>query len=136
VIRNQALKHFVLEFGLANLHQGRTTTLPALLTEAEKKFGRCTRRELLDALYNLQPEDIEYQQLIRGNRGLLHPIRFQRNSVHWEKFFDAEFCIRVLPEGRDRAQRLTQQLSAERAPREQLTNSNYATPLKVRHNAA
>jgi hypothetical protein len=137
VIRHQVLKHFVLEFGLANLHQSRTTTLPALLTEAEKKFGGCTRRELLDALYSLRPEDIECQQLIPGNRGLLHPIRFERNSVHWEQFFEAEFCIRVLPEGRDRAQRLSQQLNYDRSQHESpTTGSSYATKLKVHHNAA
>ena len=131
MIRNQALQQFVLEFGLANLHQGRTTTLPALLTEAEQKCGHCTRRQLLDVLYDLGPEDIEYQQFIRGNRGVLHPIRFERNSVHWEKFFESEFSIRVLPQGRDRALHPGQQ-QRESAT----TGSSYGTALKVRHNAA
>lgn len=131
MIRNQALKQFILEFGLANLHQGRTTTLPALLNEAEKKCGQCTRRQLLDVLYDLRPEDIEYQQMISGNRGLLHPVRFERNSVHWERFFDSEFSIRVLPQGRDLAMHPNQQ------PRESpATGSSYATQLKVHHNAA
>jgi hypothetical protein len=131
VIRNLAIKQFVLEFGLANLHQGRTTTLPALLTEAEQKCGHCTRRQLLDALYDLGPEDIEYQQLVSGNRGLLHPVRFERNSVHWERFFDSEFSIRVLPQGRDRALQPGQQ---KREP--ETTTSGYAPKLKVHHNAA
>jgi len=131
VIRNLAIKQFVLEFGLANLHQGRTTTLPALLTEAEKKCGHCTRRELLDVLYDLRPEDIEYQQMVSGNRGLLHPVRFERNSVHWEKFFESEFSIRVLPQGRDLALHPNQQ------PREApTTGSTYTPKLKVHHNAA
>lgn len=135
MIPSHTLKQFVLEYGLANLHQGRTTTFPALLTEAEKKCGRCTRRELLDVLYDLRPEDVEYQQLISGNRGQLHPIRFERNSVHWEKFFDSEFSIRVLPQGRDRA--LHQQLNDNRAQRESPSaNSGYAIGLKVRHTAA
>jgi hypothetical protein len=132
VIRNLALKQFVLEFGLANHHQGRTTTLPTLLNEAVTKCGRCTRRELLDALYDLRPQDVEYQQFIRGNRGLVHPIRFERNSVHWEEFFDAEFCIQVLPEGRDRALNLSQQLKDDRPQPE----PTYAPKLKVHHNAA
>ncbi len=131
MIRDQALRQFILEFGLANLHQGRTTTLPALLTEAEKKCGHCTRRELLDVLYNLRPEDIEYQQMISGNRGLLRPVRFERNSVHWEKFFESEFSIRVLPQGRELALHPNQQ------PRESsTTGSSFATKLKVHHNAA
>jgi len=131
VIRNQALKQFILEFGLANLHQGRTTTLPALLIEAEQKFGQCTRRQLLDVLYDLGPDYIEYQQFIRGNRGVLHPVRFERSSVHWEKFFDAEFSIRVLPQGRDRALHRSQQQRESAS-----TTSGYTTALKVHHNAA
>jgi hypothetical protein len=131
VIRNLAIKQFVLEFGLANLHQGRTTNLPALLTEAQQKCGHCTRRELLDVLYDLRPEDVEYQQFIRGNRGVLQPIRFERNSVHWEQFFESEFSIRVLPQGRELALHPNQQ------PREsETTSSSYATALKVRHTAA
>jgi hypothetical protein len=131
VIPSHSLKQFVLEYGLANLHQGRTTTLPALLTEAERKYGRCTRRELLDVLYDLRPEDVEYQQLISGNRGQLHPIRFERNSVHWEKFFDSEFSIRVLPQGRELALHPDQQLGESPS-----TKSCYAIGLKVRHTAA
>ena len=98
---------------------------------SRKKYGHCTRRELLDVLYNLRPEDIEYQQMISGNRGQLHPIRFERNSVHWEKFFESEFSIRVLPQGRELALHPDQQ--SDESPS---TKSGYAIGLKVRHTAA
>lgn len=137
MIPNETITHFVLQYGLAGFAQGQRTTLPTLLTEAEKHCGGCTRRELLDALYALRPADVEYQQLISGNRGMLHPIRFERNSVHWEKFFDAEFCIRVLPEGRTRFQRLNQQLRDERPSREAPpADSRYGERLKAAHTTA
>jgi pyrimidine deaminase RibD-like protein len=120
MIRSEILEHFLLGYSLAvpNNGLGRPTNIAQLEVAATEKCGDCNG-EILDALYNLNPEHAElrkYAAVVGG--GVQSPNSFEqvRNTPHWQDFIThGSFNIKVLPPGRIRFQRLDEQLQQAKA---------------------
>jgi len=114
MIRSDILERFLLEYGLAipNNGLGRPTTIAQLEVAANEKCGDCDR-ELLDALYNLQPDYAELRKYVAVGGGFQGVVSFERvrNTPQWQDFFTrGSFIIKVLPPGRIRFQKLDEEL--------------------------
>jgi pyrimidine deaminase RibD-like protein len=120
MIRSDILEHFLLGHGLAvpNNGLGRPMNIAQLEVAATEKCSDCNG-EILDALYNLNPEHAElrkYAAVVGG--GVQSPNSFEqvRNTPHWQDFFThGSFNIKVLPPGRIRFQKLDEQLQQAKA---------------------
>jgi pyrimidine deaminase RibD-like protein len=109
VLPSEKLERFILGFGLEISADGagRPTTLPDLLVAAQQKCGDCKMEELVDALYNLGDEHVELLKFLPNGR----PARFSRhrNRPQWRLFFNGSFNIKVLPKGRVRFEKLSEE---------------------------
>jgi pyrimidine deaminase RibD-like protein len=119
MIRSEILEHFLLGFGLAipNNDLGRPTNIAQLGVAANDKCGDCDS-ELLDALYNLQPQHAELRKYVAVEGGLQSPVSFDRvrHTANWKDFFThASFNVKVLPAGRIRFQKLDEELQKLKA---------------------
>jgi diguanylate cyclase (GGDEF)-like protein len=118
VIRSEKLECFLLGYGLdlPNNGLGRPMTLGQLHLDAKKQYEDCEDGELLDALYNLQPNYAELKRYVALPGGLHQPVSFERkrNTPQWRNFFTiGSFNLVVLPQGRRRFEALTEELATE-----------------------
>jgi pyrimidine deaminase RibD-like protein len=109
VLPSEKLERFILGFGLELPVNGagRPTTLPDLLLAAREKCGDCRMEELVHALYNLGDEHVELLKFLPN--GLRVRFSKYRNDPRWQAFFRASFNIKVLPKGRVRFEKLSEQ---------------------------
>ncbi len=110
MIRNEELERFILGWALeASDHGlGHPTTITPLWLASQEKCGDCDMDELLDALYNLNPNDAELSKCVGlGTEFQLVSFERRRRTPRWQDFFTiGDFRIKVLPPGRVRYQKL------------------------------
>ena len=112
MIRNELLEHFILAFGLEipDEGRGRPIALTSLWLAAKEKCGDCDLDEVLDALYNLNPNHAELNKFVPlGEKYQAVSFERMRNTPKWKDFFYGDpFRIKVLPQGRVRYQVLAE----------------------------
>jgi pyrimidine deaminase RibD-like protein len=118
VIRNEELERFILGFALEIQHDGfgRPTSIAALQVAASQKCCDTDRDELLDALYNLQPDNAALIKFRPAGGGVSEQLEFEtvRREPDWHNFFMiGSFNIKVLPPGRIRLQQLSEANAAD-----------------------
>jgi len=112
--RNDVLQWLILGFGLAGPDDdlGRPSNISQLWEDAKEKCFLCDRNEVLDALYTLPREDAALIKFVSiGEED--HPVSFERvrNTNDWPDYFThGEFHVKVLPEGRVRYHKLSEEL--------------------------
>jgi pyrimidine deaminase RibD-like protein len=122
VIRSEELECFILGFGLEIPDEGlgRPVALTPLWVEAKEKCGDCNVDEVLDALYNLNPNHAELHKFVPLD-GKYQAVSFERkrHTPKWKDFFYGDsFRIKVLPPGRVRFQRLCAEMKADKEDKE------------------
>jgi pyrimidine deaminase RibD-like protein len=130
MIRSENLEHFLLGYGLAvpNNGLGRPMNIAQLEVAATEKCGSCDG-EILDALYNLNPDFAELRKYLAVGEGLQSPVSFERarHTPQWQDFFThGSFNIKVLPPGRIRFQKLDEQLQQAKAMQPVLDDHRFA----------
>ena len=115
--RNELLHWFILGFGQSGLCDdlGRTTNISQLWQDAKRMCFDCGTNEVLDALYTLPREHAMLIKLVPADEGV-HPVCFDRvrNTIGWPEYFDGEFSVKVLPEGKVYYREITEQLELPR----------------------
>ncbi len=115
MIRSDLLERFILGFGLAiaNNGQGRPTTITPLWIAAKDQCGDCSIDEVLDSLYNLNPQHVELCKFVAIGGGF-QSVSFERrrNTPQWQDFFTkGDFRIKVLPLGRRRFELMSESIA-------------------------
>jgi hypothetical protein len=97
---NRELEQFILEFGLKfrQTVTGVLPSLPALLNSAQNKLGNIDPRQLQDAIYTMNPLRASFAKFLP--HGLSAALQKHRNHPDWRNFFNGDFNVQVLPEGR------------------------------------
>jgi hypothetical protein len=118
---NDVLHWLILGFGLAATDDdlGRPTDISQLWQDAKEKCFDCERDEVLDALYTLPREYAALIKFVSAGEGF-HPVSFERvrNTRDWTDYFlIGNFNVKVLPEGKVRYEKLSEQLGKTAADR-------------------
>jgi hypothetical protein len=118
LIRNNVLEGFILGFGLEmpDSRSGRSVNLTQLWLAAREKCGDCSMDEVLDALYTLRPDHVNLYKFVppaEWHNLLMVGFDHWRDTSEWREFFNGDFRIKVLPNGRLRFQKLGEQLQNE-----------------------
>jgi pyrimidine deaminase RibD-like protein len=127
MIRSDLLERFILGFGLAIADNGlgRPTTITPLWLAAKDQCGECSIDEVLDSLYNLNPQHAELYKFVAIGGGF-QSVSFERrrNTPQWQDFFTrGDFRIKVLPLGRRRFEEMSESGATSQHPTRQ-TNYN------------
>ena len=113
MIRSEKLERFLLGYSLEipdGDGNGRSMTFTQLLNDVNRRCLICDQNELLDALYNLNPEHAVLQEYFPNVRGF---VSFEkgRRLRDWRQFFmSGEFNIKPMPGGRKQFEQLSTQL--------------------------
>jgi hypothetical protein len=118
VLRSEVLERILLGFGLQTQSgRGRPANISELLREAQEERPDCTDKELLDALFNLDPKNVKIDKFVNQGAGGQF-VCFDRSVADWKGFFyTGYFNIETLSPGRRRFEVLSAQTEHE-----QLTN--------------
>ena len=118
MIRSEIIECFILGFALEiqDGGLGRPTQLAPLREALQARCGDCELDELLDALYVLSDQHAELYKFV--GPGLKSDFRRVKNASRWRAFFNGQFRVKVLPEGRVRFQTLEEKLRQELAAAE------------------
>jgi hypothetical protein len=119
VNRSETLELFLLGYDqeIPCNGEGRATAFIPLWEAGKKKYEKCEMQDLLDALYNLQPNHVELIKWINpGAPEGMQRVVFDRNPVTggWKDFFlVGQFKIKTLPGGQIRFDELTEKLETQ-----------------------